>query len=204
MGVEYAAVPQSEQHAQGPAAAATAALEHEIADDEAAAGYHHHGSATTRRRISWYEFAKRALVLGSMLMLGLVLGFCVGRRSPDLQLGGGGTGEEAQAGAEGSVAASVAVDVDEQVQGLLPPSAFVPESECCTASILVMGRSFCVKRKRGKERKKEREREGEKACRLICETFAVPLKGVQFTFPTPYEDPGVPGDKLWNALMPSK
>lgn len=130
MGVEYAAVPQSEQQHSSSGAAVVvvaSALDHDNADDEAAVGYQHHGSVRGSRRItSWYEFAKRALVLVSLLMLGLVLGFCVGRRHPDLKLGGAGGGAEAGMDTE-RPAAAAAVDGH---QGLLPPSAFVPESEC--------------------------------------------------------------------------
>lgn len=32
----------------------------------------------------------------------------------------------------------------------------------------------------------------------------VPMKDVKFDFPTPYEDTSIAGDKLWDALMPSK
>lgn len=30
------------------------------------------------------------------------------------------------------------------------------------------------------------------------------MKEVKFDFPTPYEDTSIAGDKLWDALMPSK
>lgn len=63
--------------------------------------------------ISWYELAKRTLVLAGLLLSGLVLGFCVGRKHPGAKMDGGG------GGAAGGT----------KVGGLLSPSAFVGESE---------------------------------------------------------------------------
>lgn len=100
MGIEYTAVPQSE----GSGVAAAYALD---ADDEAT------NTLTGSRRISKYEFAKRALILFNLLIFGLIMGFCVGRKHPMNGAMGGGGGSS-----EGS-----------KMGGLLPPSAFVPESE---------------------------------------------------------------------------
>lgn len=95
MGVEYAAVPQSEG----------SGVEYALDAGDATS------SITEKRRMSNYEYAKRALVLFNLLMFGLIMGFCVGRKHPAMGAMSGGP--------EGS----------SETKGLLPPSAFVPDSE---------------------------------------------------------------------------
>lgn len=130
MGVEYAAVPQSEQ----PVTA--------VGHDEAAVGFDHshgdfRGGGVRRRRSgrssssSLCELAKRALVLVTFLMFGLVLGYCIGRRHAALKSGGVEEECVCPAAAEAGVASAITgAAVDDVVQGLLPATAFVPESKC--------------------------------------------------------------------------
>lgn len=111
MGIEYAAVPQSEGRS---ARAVGYALDAEGANDTFTTNSNKNSTRT--RRISCYELVKRTLVLVSLTMFGLVMGFCVGRKHPEMAMGGGGSGPS------------------EHSDGLLPPSAFVPEGEfppCC-------------------------------------------------------------------------
>lgn len=104
MGIEYAAIPQS---AEGSGVFDRYALD--AGDDTTITGTG--TERTTRRRISSYEYAKRALILFNLLMFGLVMGFCVGRQHPAMDaMGGGG-------------------EATSEPNGILPPSAFVPDSE---------------------------------------------------------------------------
>lgn len=114
MGIEYTAVPQSAEGGSG------------VDDRYNALGA---GDDTTttitltgdkpKRRISSYEFAKRTLILFNLLMFGLIMGFCVGRQHPAMNAmsGSGGDGKM------------------ETTSGLLPPSAFVPDSEYTILSL---------------------------------------------------------------------
>ncbi|KAJ4421056.1 hypothetical protein N0V82_003960 [Gnomoniopsis sp. IMI 355080] len=150
MGIKYAAVPQAEGSGAGYAL---------DAGDDAT-------NTTTEktRRMSNYEYAKRALIVFNLLMFGLIMGFCVGRKHPAMNAMSGGTDEAST------------------TNGLLPPSAFVPDSEYAPdlwdigffegKSVLTIGGEI------------------------------VPMKQIKFDFPTPYEDTSIAGDKLWDALMP--
>lgn len=102
MGIEYAAVPQS---AEDSGVVDRYALD---AGDDTTTTV----TVTERtRRMSSYEYAKRALILFNLLMFGLIMGFCVGRQHPAMNAMGG---EE---------------ETTSEANGLLPPSAFVPDSE---------------------------------------------------------------------------
>lgn len=102
MGIEYAAIPQS---AEGSGVSDRYALDAE--DDTTTSTI----TGERTRGMSSYEYAKRALILFNLLMFGLIMGFCVGRQHPAMNaMGGGG-------------------ETTSEANGLLPPSAFVPDSE---------------------------------------------------------------------------
>jgi len=44
----------------------------------------------------------------------------------------------------------------------------------------------------------------EHACSLLAKQTKVPMKEVQFEFPTNYADTGKLGDRLWDELMPRR
>lgn len=120
MGIEYAAIPQSAEGSGGDDEYALNA-----GDDTNTST----GTGTERtRRMSSYEYAKRALILFNLLMFGLIMGFCVGRQHPAMNaMGGGG-------------------ETTSETDGLLPPSAFVPDSEYALLFfyfIFFNGRNLC-------------------------------------------------------------
>lgn len=125
MGIEYTAVPQS---TEGSGAVFDRYNALDAGDDDTTTG------DKTRRRVPSYEFAKRALILFNLLMFGLIMGFCVGRQHPAMNAmsssGGGGEGDEKM----------------ETTNGLLPPSAFVPDSEYNRDALVVVsqGRLTCA------------------------------------------------------------
>lgn len=128
-----------------------------------------------RPPLSWYTLAKRTLYLVVLVTLALGLGFCAG--SKHQQMKGCGSG--------GSSKSSGHAQLGEEVSegGLLPPQSLVPESRFSPRSFS-QARSF--------------------QNQVLTLRPIVPMKGVKFGFPTPYEDTDIAGDKLWDALMPRK